>query len=277
MKIRCLFVVVWVLGSFAAGWALRGVSKPPRFAEAGGALSGAGRMPPGRRVDDGMPTKRPRAAAEAFTEADRQREVADRERLAARCRAALERQIAEWERLLGLDAGEVAELRQLIEAVVLATEPPMVALALPALEERLRELLDADRQAAFDELESRRGQARLRAKVQARLAELNSVLLLDAGQERALGELLLAQGALLPDPSAGWTADLTPADLAEVTRRLAEAGDDGSGFAVVAGEVIREGIEVEIRRLAEVLSGDQVAAYRAHLEEKHARWLPVSP
>jgi hypothetical protein len=65
--------------------------------------------------------------------------------------------------------------------------------------------------------------------------------------------------------------------LAEITRRLVESGDDGSGYTKVASDVVREGIEAEVRRFTGVLADDQLESYRAHLEEKHARWLLLSP
>jgi hypothetical protein len=198
-------------------------------------------------------------------------------RLETRCRDALERQIAEWQRLLELGAGDVAALRDAVGPVVVATDPPLAALALPSLEERLRSLLDERRLASLDRLASRRGEAATRAKVQARLAELNSVLLLDPDQERLLGEVLLEQGGRLPDPASSPAADLSPSDLAEISRRLAGAGDDGSGYAAVARDVVREGIEADLQPLAGVLTRDQLESYRAHLEEKHARWLTDPP
>ncbi len=277
MKTRALSFIVLSLSTFAAGWWLRGATRARDFVAAAviSPVDAAGR--PALGNSPGLPTKRPRAAVEEFTAEDHRREAEDRSRMAARCRSALERRIAEWARLLDLGDGEVAALRQAVGPLVAATDPPVAELALPVLEERLRAMIDGERQAGIDQLASRRGEGLLRAKVQARLAELNAVLLLDPAQERALGELLLERGAQLPDPVAARTADLPPADLAEITRRLAEAGDDGSGFSSVAGNVVREGIEAEIRLLEGMLAADQVESYRAYLEEKHARWLPAAP
>lgn len=278
MKIRALGSVVLSLSIFAAGWWLRGATTGRAVVVEAGPLAStdaAGKR--GTGISPGMPTKRPRAAAEEFTAADRRREADDRSRMEARCRGALERRIAEWARLLDLGAGELAALRQAVGPVVAATEPPLAELALPLLEERLTAMLDREGQAGLDQLAARRGESLLRARVQARLAELNSLLLLEPDQERALEERLAEAGARLPDPAVARTADLAPAALAEITRRLAEAGDDGSGFSVVAGEVVREGIEADLQQLAGVLSPDQLESFRAHLEEKHARWLPAAP
>lgn len=278
MNVRLLSSILLPLVAFAAGWWMRGGTVAAHIGEPGATGASAG---PRAQLEKGaasLPTKRPRPPAEeAFTEADRRRQAEDRMRLESRCRDALERQIAEWQRLLELGAGEVAALREAVGPVVAATDPPLPALALPGLEERLRSLLDERRLALLDRLASRRGEAAARAKVQARLAELNSVLLLDPDQERLLGEVLMELGGRLPDPSPATAVDLSPSDLAEISRRLAEAGDDGSGYAAVAREVVKEGIEADLQPLAGVLTRDQLESYRAHLEEKHARWLADPP
>lgn len=278
MNARVLAVVLLPVAAFAAGWWMRGGTEVSRAGDSGATgRSEATRPQPEGRIAS-LPTKRPRPPAEeAFTEADRRREAEDRMRLETRCRDALERQIVEWQRLLDLGAGEVAALRDAIGPVVAATDPPLAALALPVLEERLRSLLDQGRLGSLDHLASRRGEAAKRARMQARLAELNAVLLLEPDQERRLGEVLLEQGGRLPDPASSPAADLSPAKLAEITRRLEEAGDDGSGYADVAREVVREGIEADLQPLAGVLTRDQLETYRAHLEEKHARWLTDAP
>jgi hypothetical protein len=64
--------------------------------------------------------------------------------------------------------------------------------------------------------------------------------------------------------------------LAEISARLT-AATDGSDFAGVAREVVREGIEATLQPLGGLLSADQLESYRAHLEERHARWLLPPP
>lgn len=279
MNARVLAPVLLPLAAFAAGWWMRGGTETPRVGS-GPAASGRSGAPR-TTVEDrpaALPTKRFRSPAEeAFTEADRLREAEDRRRMEERCRSALERRIAEWRRLLDLGAGEVAALQGAVGSVVAATDPPVASLALPLLEERLRSLLDQGRVGSLDQLASRRGEAAARAKVLARLAELNAVLLLDPDQERRLEASLLEQGGRLSDPAEPSAAGLSPADAAEIARRLADAGDDGSGYAEVARDVIREGIEADLQPLAGVLTPDQLESYRAHLEEKHAGWLADPP
>lgn len=278
MKSRVLTMVPLVLAAFAAGWWARGGSAVAGAAgPAGGAPARATGWSGQAAVAGELPTKRPREVAEAFTAADRQRAADDRKRLEERCRAGLERRIAEWERLLDLDAGEVGALRQAIDPLVADADPPLVETLLPVLEERLRALVGAEGQAALDDLSRQREEARRRATAQARLADLNAVLLLDPAQERALGELLLDQGDPWLEPGGAGQGELSPRALAEITDRLAAAGDDGSGFTAVARDVVRAGIESALRPLGGVLSADQLESYRAHLEDRHARWLMPDP
>jgi hypothetical protein len=102
-------------------------------------------------------------------------------------------------------------------------------------------------------------------------------LLLDPGQRESIYQVLVGDAPRLPDPAAPAGPGLGPAMLAEITRRLADSGDDGSGFQKVAGEVVRDSIDGDLGKLAPILRPDQLEAYRLHLEEKHASWLIGAP
>lgn len=217
-----------------------------------------------------------REAGEAFTEADRRRELADRERMQAACRRKLELQVAEWQRELGLSDAEVAGLREAIGPAVEKAEPPVAELALPFLAGVLEGLLDGDRAAAFAGLAARKEEARLAARVDSRLAEMGAVLLLSPAQKDALRQSLGSRADHLPEPGRP-APGLPPEALAEISSRLAARNDDGSGFMAVAGEVMRERIEAELEPLGGILSADQLETYRGHLEESLAAWLVPSP
>jgi hypothetical protein len=274
MKVPALALVPLASAAFAAGWWLRGGEPAARVGESGATAPArsVGRSAAERPAE--LPKKRPRSAEVEFTEADRRRAADDRRRMEERCRAALERRIVEWERLLGLAVGEVAALRQAIDPLVAAADPPVAERVLPALEERLRAMSGGERQAALDQLSQRRGEAVRRAKAQARLADLNAVLLLDPAQEQALGELLMDHGDTWMDTAP--SGELSPQALAEISTRLT-AATDGSDFAGVAREVVREGIEATLKPLGGLLSADQLESYSAHLEERYARWLLPPP
>lgn len=218
-----------------------------------------------------------RGPDETFTEADRRREIADRERMQAVCRAKLELKVAEWRRELGLTAGQVSELREAIGPAIAGAEPPVVELALPRLEEALKAMLEGDHLASYQELQARKAEALDAAKVEARLAEIGAVLLLAPAQQEALREVLGERAEQLPDPSRPAAPGLSPAALAEITRRLGARNDDGSGFAAVAAEVVREEIEAGLEGLESILSADQLESYRTHLEEARAQWLQTGP
>jgi hypothetical protein len=70
---------------------------------------------------------------------------------------------------------------------------------------------------------------------------------------------------------------LSPAALTEITRRLDARNDDGSGFATVAAEVVREEIEAGLNGLDGILSPDQLESYRSHLEETRGQCLRTEP
>lgn len=113
--------------------------------------------------------------------------------------------------------------------------------------------------------------------MEARLAEISAVLLLEPSQQAALRQGLSDDVERLPDPARRVAPGLAPEALAEVTRRLAIANDDGTGFMATAGAVVRERIEADLGGLAEILSPDQLETYRQHLEEVHAQWLLPMP
>ncbi len=217
-----------------------------------------------------------REGVEAFSEADRRRELADRERMQATCRRKLELQVAEWQRELGLNDAEVARLLEAIGPAVGQAEPPVAELALPILAKVLEGMLDGDRAAAFGELAARKEEARLAARVDARLAEMGAVLLLSSAQKEAIRQALGPGADRLPEPGRASTG-LPPEVLGEVSSRLAARNDDGSGFMEVAGEVLREQIEAELQTLGGILSAEQLESYRGHLEEARAGWLVPPP
>lgn len=239
---------------------------------------GAGRSPGAAGVEDRPTTSKssPRKQEEQFTESDRRREAADRERMLASCRRKLELQIAEWQRELGLSQAEVAGLREAIGPAVGKAEPPVAELALPFLVEVLEGMLAGDRAAAFDELAARKEEARLEAKVDSKLAEMGAVLLLSPAQKDALRQVLGSRADRLPEPGRV-AAGIPPEALAEISSRLATRNDDGSGFMAVAGEVLRERIDAELESLGGILNADQLETYRGHLEESHSAWLVPSP
>jgi hypothetical protein len=193
------------------------------------------------------------------------------------CRQKLESRVEEWRRELGLAAAQVAELREAIGPAIDSAEPPVAELALPHLEGVLKAMLDGDGIVNFQQLESRKAEALAAAKVEAKLAEVSAVLMLSTEQQGALRQVLAGKAEELPDPSRPAAPGLSPHALAEVNRRLAARNDDGSGFLAVTGEVIREEIEADIAELQPILTPDQLEAYRSHLEESNARWLPSSP
>lgn len=218
-----------------------------------------------------------RVREETFTEADRRREIADRERMQAACRAKLELKVAEWQRELGLTAGQVAELHEAIVAAIEGVEPPVAELALPRLEGALEAMLEGHALVTFQQLEARKAEALSAAKVEARLAEIGAVLLLTPAQQEALREVLAGRAEQLPDPSRPASPGLSPQALAEIARRLDARNDDGSGFAAVAAEVVREEIEAGLEGLDSILSPDQLGSYRGYLEETRAQWLQGAP
>lgn len=268
---------LWLpVAGFALGWWLRGT--PASRVEGpneGGTRSGVARTF-GLDEDQAAPAKRlQRQREETFSESDRRREAADRERMLATCRRKLDLQIVEWQRELGLSQAEVAGLREAIGPAVGKAEPPVAELALPFLVEVLEGMLAGDRAAAFDELAARKEEARLEAKVDSKLAEMGAVLLLSPAQKDALRQALGSRADRLPEP--GRAAGLPPEALAEISSRLAARNDDGSGFMAVAGEVLRERIDAELESLGGILSADQLETYRGHLEESHSAWLVPSP
>ena len=263
---------------FALGWWLRGMpagqAEDSRGGEAGSGAASSVR----REEEPALSAKSSkRGHEEAFTEADRRREIADRERMQATCRRKLELKVAEWQRELGLNPGQVTELRAAIGPAIEGAEPPVAELALPALETVVERMLEGDRLVDFRQLESRKAEALGAAKVEARLAEIGAVLLLTPAQHEALREVLAGRSDQLPDPSRPVAAGLSPAALTEITLRLDARNDDGSGFATVASEVVREEIEAGLNGLDAILSPDQLESYRAHLEETRGQWLQTKP
>lgn len=274
---RLLPSLVLSFAGFALGWWMRGgavTGAEERESGAAGEARGRGDV----ATQDGAPVSKTsrRVAGEPFTEADRRRELADRERMQAACRRKLELQVAEWQRELGLSDAEAAGLREAIGPAVAKAEPPVAELALPFLVGVLEGLLDGDRAVAFGGLAARKEEARLEARVDSKLAEMGSVLLLSPAQKDALRQALGSKADQLPEP--GRTAPgLPPEALAEISSRLAARNDDGSGFMAVAGEVMHERIEAELEPLGGILSADQLETYRGHLEESHSAWLVPSP
>lgn len=281
MNFRIVSLIVLPLAGFGLGWWTRG---PADREVVPGAVREAG-VDPGRasvRPEGSMrPGKRPRVVEEEFTEADRRREAEDRRRMEETCRRKLELKVEEWGRLLELGTTELESLRGAIGPAMEGLDPPVAELAMPALEEVLKSMLAGDRYIAFQQLGFRQQTALARAKVEARLAEIGAVLLLDPAQEGAIRECLSEVVDRLPDPSRRAAPGLAPELLAEINRRLTTADDgvqdDETAFRRITGEVVRENIAADLDGLKEILSPDQLGTYRQHLEEMHAQWLLPVP
>ena len=277
MKSRVAPLILLPLAGFVLGWWMKGAAVPAL--EPGPA--GEVRADPPRAGEGGeemlLPGKRTNRVEEGFTEADRLREADDQRRMRATCQRKLELKVEEWGRQLDLSDAEVRSLLAAIGPAMEGLDPPVAELAIPGLEALLNSMLQGDRWIAFHQLGGRQREALASAKVEARLAEMGAVLLLDPAQQVALRESLAGKVERLPDPSRRVTPGLSPEALAEVSRRLAAANDDGSGFMETAGAVVRENIEADLDGLAEILSADQLETYRRHLEEMHAEWLPPAP
>lgn len=268
------------LAGFVLGWWMRGGTAEAEESRGHGIGEGQAVRREGvaSGVDGSLPAKRlQRRPGDEFSEADRRREIADRAQMEETARRKLERQVAEWERELSLEEGQVAKLREVIGPALGAVEPPLAELALPDLVAVLESLLDGASLSAFQQLGVRKAEAVTAAKVEAKLAEMGAVLLLTPDQAEALRESLTEAPEWLPDPSRRPDPGLSPEAMAEISRRLASRNDDGSGFMAVAGEVIRERIESDLQGLSPILTADQMEAYRDHLEEIHGHWLRVSP
>lgn len=281
MNFRIASLILLPVAGFGLGWWTRG---PGDGELVPGAVREAG-VDPGRApvLPEGSmkPSKRPRVVEEAFTEADRRREAEDRRRMQETCRRKLELKVEEWGRLLDLSPAEMESLRGAIGPAMEGLDPPMAELALPGLEETLKSMLEGDRAIAFEQLVLRRQEALAAAKVEARLAEIGAVLLLDPAQQVALRESLAGTVERLPDPTARAMPGLSPGVLAEINRRLTGSRDgredDESAFRRITGEVVRENIDTDLEGMAGILSPDQLGTYRQHLEEQHAQWLlPVN-
>lgn len=277
MPRRLISGLLLPLVGFALGWWLRGVPNPVAT-QGTSSPSGEARE---RRIPaaegGALSSKRSRReSVEAVSEADRRRELADRERMQATCRRKLELQVAEWRRELGLSDAEVAALHEAIGPAVGQAEPPVAELALPILVKNLEDMLDDGRAAAFGELAARKEEALLAARVDSKLAEIGAVLLLSPAQKEAIRQVLGPGADGLPEPGRP-SPGLPPEALAEVSRRLASRNDDGSAFMEVAGEVLREQIEAELQTLGGILTPDQLESYRGHLEAARAGWLAPSP
>jgi hypothetical protein len=214
---------------------------------------------------------------EEFTEADRRREAEDQRRMRDTCQRKLELRVEEWGRLLDLSDAEIRVLIAAIGSAMEGLDPPVAELAQPRLEETLKSMLEGDRLIAFQQLGFRQQEALAGAKVDARLAEMSAVILLEPSQQAALRQSLFAEVERLPDPSQRAAPGLAAEALAEISRRLALANDDGSGFMATAGAVVREKIEADLDGLSEILSPDQLGTYRQYLEEVHAQWLLPMP
>lgn len=277
--------VTWILlplAGFMVGWWTRGGARleeaPAMDDRQNGAIS---RQSPDPLESSVRPGKRPRVVEEEFTEADRRREAEDRRRMQETCQRKLELKVEEWGRLLELDAAEMESLRAAIGPAMEGLEPPVAELAIPGLEKVLGAMLEGDRSIAFQQLGFRQREALASAKVEARLAEMGAVLLLDPAQQVALRENLAGKVERLPDPSGRAIPGLSPEALAEINRRLAEAQDgvqdDEAAFRRITGDVVRENIDADLDGLAEILSPDQLGTYRQHLEEVHAPWLLPVP
>lgn len=277
MKSRIARLILLPLAGFLLGWWTRGTTAstvepgPAREVHAD----------PPRAGEDGevtlLPGKRTIRVEEEFTAADRRREAEDQRRMRATCQRKLELKVEEWARQLDLSDAEVRSLLAAIGPAMEGLDPPIAESAIPGMEALLNSMLQGDRWIAFHQLRGRQREALASAKVEARLAEMNAVLLLDPAQQVALRESLAGKVEQLPDPSRRVTPGLSPEVLAEVSRRLAAANDDGSGFMEAAGAVVRESIDADLDGLAGILSADQLETYRRHLEESHAQWLPPSP
>ena len=282
MKSRVVPLILLPLAGFMVGWWTRGtapLAPDPGMADrARGAHSRQSPVP----LDSAMrPGKRPRVVEEEFTEADRRREAEDRRRMQETCRRKLELKVAEWGRLLELSDEEMASLRGAIGPAMDGLDPPFAELAIPALEEILKSMLEGDRSIALQQLGLRRQEALASAKVEARLAEIGAVLLLDPAQQVALRERLAGEAGRLPDPSRQAPPGLSSELLAEINRQLAAVDDgvqdDEAAFRRITGEVVRENIQADLDGLAEILSPDQLETYRQHLVEVHAQWLLPMP
>jgi hypothetical protein len=281
MNFRIASLILLPLAGFGLGWWTRGpVDREvgPGAVREAGVDSGRAPVPSEGSV---RPGKRQRVVEEAFTEADRRREEEDRRRMQETCRRKLEIKVEEWGRLLDLSAAEFESLRGAIGPAMEGLDPPVAELALPGLEEILKSMLQGERSIALEQLVLRRREALASAKVEARLAEISAVLLLDPEQQVELRENLAGKVEHLPDPSGRAIPGLSPESLAEINQRLAEAQDgnpdDESAFRRITGDVVRENIDADLDGLAEILSPDQLAAYRQHLEEVHAQWLLPVP
>lgn len=281
MNFRIASLILLPLAGFGLGWWTRGPGDRelvPGAVREAGVDPGLGQVTPEGSV---RPGKRPRVVEEAFTEADRRREAEDRRRMEETCRRKLELKVQEWGRLLDLSPAEMESLRGAIGPAMEGLAPPMAELALPGLEESLKSMLEGDRSSAFEQLVLRRHEAVAAAKVEARLAEIGAVLLLDPAQQFSLRENLAGKVGRLPDPSDRAIPGLSSESLSEINRRLAEARDgtedDESAFRRITGEVVREKIDADLEGLGEILTPDQLGTYRQHLEEQHAQWLlPVN-
>lgn len=277
MTPRVAFLFLLPLAGFGLGWWMRGsgvsTSEPDPVRDA--------EVNPRQVVASGQASelsgKRPRMVQEEFTEADRRREAEDQRRMRATCQRKLGIKVEEWGRLLDLSEAEIGVLLAAIGPAMEGLDPPVAELAQPRLEETLRSMLEGDGLIAFQQLELRQREALEGAKVEARLAEISAVLLLEPSQQAALRQGLSDEVERLPDPARRVAPGLAPEALAEVTRRLAIANDDGTGFMATAGAVVRERIEADLDGLAEILSPDQLETYRQHLEEVHAQWLLPMP
>lgn len=283
MKSRVVPLILLPLAGFMFGWWTRGTAPlEPDPVMADRERGSHSRQSPVALESEMRPGKRPRVVEEEFTEADRRREEANRRRMQETCRRKLELMVAEWGRLLELNDAEMASLRGAIGPAMDGLDPPFAELAMPVLEETLRSMLDGDRAIALQQLGKRRQEALASARVEARLAEISAVLLLDLAQQVALRESLSEEAGRLPDPSRQAPPGLSAELLAEINRRLAvvaddSAQDDETAFRRITGEVVRENINADLDGLAEILSPDQLETYRQHLEEVNAQWLLPMP
>jgi len=282
MNFRIVSLILLPVAGFMAGWWTRGAGPmepdPGMAGRESGAISRRESVAPETAV---RPAKRPRVVEEGFTEADRRREAADLKRMQETCRRKLEIKVEEWGRLLDLSDAEMESLRGAIGPAMEGLGPPVAELALPALEEFLKSMLEGERSVALQQLAERQREALASAKVEARLAEIGAVVLLDPAQQAALREHLSGEAGRLPNPSRQALPGLPTELLAEINRRLA-AEDDGvqdaeAAFRRITGEVIRENIDADVDGLAEILSPDQLGTYRQHLQEVNAQWLLPVP
>jgi hypothetical protein len=263
MSVACLGL------GFAAGWALR-----PTGGENEGESAGSMARRPARVISADASTVRPTRIERPAMDGDDEvpspaRAAADRERMVITCRQALEIRLAAWARELALEDATVAALREEIDRVLEAAEPPVEAVALPMLRAALEERLDAAKAGLLAEQEALRQQERTAARVDAKLAELRGLLLLAPVQQERLREHYWRDAGSLPDPLDPQSALLPPAVMAEIQAGMGEDGD----FATTAAEVLRERIAAETRALEEILMPDQLETYRLHLESRFSIFL----